>query len=85
VTVYPARLSIEATHTVNFTTSVSGVGKENFRYQWRYNGVDINGETSNTLNIYSVTKDDSGTYECEVRNEYGCGCTSKTCALSEKR
>ena len=50
----------------------------------RYNGVDINGETSNILYIYSVTKDHSGKYECEVWNEYGCGCTSKTCALSEK-
>ena len=81
---YPANLSIEATHTVHLTATVSGVGKENFRFQWRYNGVDINGETSNILNIYSVTKDHSGAYECEVWNEYGCGCTSKTCALSEK-
>jgi len=50
---------------------VSGVGYENFSYQWRHNGKDINGETSNTFTIDSVTKADGGTYGCKVWNQYG--------------
>jgi len=66
-----------------FTAKVSGVGKENFSYQWRHNGEDINGETKNILTIDSVSKDHSGNYECVVMNEYGDSSTSTTSVLSE--
>jgi len=83
VTLHPARQSVEVTQPVKFITTVSGVGKENFRYQWRHNGEDINGETSNTLTINRVTKDDGGNYECVVNNEYGDYATSNTSELSK--
>ena len=83
MTVYPPSQSVEVTQPVKLTTTVSGVGKENFSYQWRHNGKDINGETSNTLTIGSVTKDDGGTYECVVKNEYGDYSTSSTYVLSK--
>jgi len=75
--------SVEVSQPVKFTTAVSGVGKENFSYQWRHNGKDIDGETSNTLTIDSVTKDDGGTYECVVMNEYGDSITSNFSELSK--
>ena len=83
MTVDPPSQSIEVMQPVNFTATVSGIGKENFRYQWRHNEEDIDGETSNTLTIGSVTKDDGGTYECVVKNEYGDCVTSNISELSK--
>ena len=79
----PPSQSVEVTQPVKFTTTVSGVGKENFSYQWRHNGEDNNGKTSNTLTIDSVTKDDGGTYECVAMNEYGDCVTSNISELSK--
>ena len=63
--------SVEVTHTAMFTTTVSGVGVENFMYQWRHNGTIIIGETGDTLMITNVMESDSGDYECIVTNQYG--------------
>jgi len=62
---------------------VSGVGKENFTYQWRLDGEDMNGEISNALTINSVSKDDGGNYECVVMSEFGDSSTSSAFVLSE--
>jgi len=83
VTVDPPSQSVEVTDTVKFTATTSGVGKENYSYQWRHNGEDIAGETSITLTIDSVTDHHSGTYECVVKNVYG-DCVTSTAKLSEK-
>ena len=80
---YPPRQSVEVTQPVKFTTTVSGVGKENFSYQWRHNGTDIDGETSNTLSIDKVTKVLGGSYECVVMNEYGDHIISGASVLSQ--
>jgi len=70
--VTPSSQSIEVTHTAMFTTTVSGVGVENFMYQWRHNGtIIISEETGDTLMITNVMESDSGDYECIVTNEYG--------------
>ena len=71
MTVDPPSQSVEITHTVKFTTTVSGVGKDNFSYQWRHNGVDIDGEISDTFAIASVGKGDGGNYTCTVWNNFG--------------
>jgi len=68
--VTPSNQSVEVTHTAIFTTTVSGVGVENFMYQWRHNGTIINGETGDTLMITNVMESDSGDYECIITNEY---------------
>jgi len=64
-----------------FTTTVSGVGVENFMYQWRHNGANITGETGSTLMITNVMESDSGNYECVVTNEYGDSNTSDVVVL----
>ena len=63
--------SIEVTHTAMFTTTVSGVGVENFMYQWRHNGTNFTDEINDTLIITNVMTSDTGEYECIVTNEYG--------------
>ena len=83
MTVDPPSQSVEVTQTVKFITKVSGIGKENFSYQWRHNGVHINGETGDTLIIDGVTKDYNGNYECVVKNEYGDSATSDASVLSQ--
>ena len=63
--------SVEVTHNATFTTMVTGVGSNNFTYQWRHNGTIINGETGDTLVITNVMESDGGEYECIVDNEFG--------------
>ena len=71
VTVTPSNQSVEVTHTAMFTTTVSGVGVEDFKYQWKHNGRTITGETGDTLMITNVMESDSGNYDCVVTNQYG--------------
>ena len=67
----PSSQSVEVTHIAMFTTTVSGVGVENFMYQWRHNGADIGDEINDTLIITDLMLSDAGNYECLVTNEYG--------------
>ena len=43
---------------------------ENFMYQWRHNGTDIDDETNGTLIITDLMINNTGNYECIVTNEY---------------
>ena len=63
--------SVEVTLTATFTTMVTGVGSDDFTYQWRYNGTIISGETDSTLIITNVAPNDAGIYNCTVMNQYG--------------
>ena len=71
VTVNPPSQSVEVTDSVKFTTTVSGVGKDKFSYQWKHNGVNIKGEIKGTLTFDDVTKNHSGRYQCFVTNQFG--------------
>ena len=84
VTVVPPSHSVEVTHSVKFTATVHGVGKENFTYQWRHNGVNIERETHNTLTIVNVTVNHSGNYDCVVMSKLGDCVTSNTSELSKE-
>jgi len=68
--VTPSSQNVEMTHFATFTATVSGVGVENFRYQWRHNGIYISGNTG-TLLITNVNRHHSGEYWCIVTNQYG--------------
>ena len=70
VSVDPPSLSVEAACTVQFTATVSGIGKENFCYQWKHNGTDIKEETDSVIIIENVTETSSGIYQCVVKNLY---------------
>ena len=71
MTVMPSSQSVEVTHNATFTTMVTGVGSNNFTYQWRHNGTIIYEETMDTLIIRNVTLDNTGYYSCIVMNLYG--------------
>ena len=71
MTVMPSSQSVEVTHNATFTTMVTGVGSNNFTYQWRHNGTIISGETGDTLVITNVMESNSGGYECIVDNQLG--------------
>ena len=81
VTVMPSSQSVEVTLTATFTTMVTGVGSNNFTYQWRHNGTIISGETEDTLIITNVMENDSGEYECIVTNQFGDTNTSRVAKL----
>jgi len=57
--------------STKFTTTVSGVGVENFTYQWQHNGEEMNGETGDTLNLNNITGKVGSSYQCIVQNQYG--------------
>ena len=67
----PSSQSVEVTLTATITTMVTGVGSDDFTYQWRHNGTIISGETEDTLMITNVMESDSGEYECIVTNQFG--------------
>ena len=81
MTVMPSSQSVEVTHNATFTTMVTGVGYNNFNYQWRHNGTIISGETGDTLVITNVTESSSGEYECIVDNQLGNTNTSNVVVL----
>ena len=77
----PSSQSVEVTHNATFTTMVTGVGSNNFTYQWRHNGTIISGETGDTLVITNVMESDGGEYECIVDNQLGDTNTSNVVVL----
>ena len=81
MTVSPSSQSVEVTLTATFTTMVTGVGSNNFTYQWRHNGSNITEQTSNTLMITNVMEDNSGNYDCIVTNQFGDTDTSNVVVL----
>ena len=46
--------------SAKFTTTVSGIGVENFTYQWQHNGEEMNGETGDTLDLNNITGKEGG-------------------------
>ena len=67
----PSSQSVEVTHNATFTTMVTGLGSNNFTYQWRHNGTIINGETNSYLIIPNIALNNAGVYSCTVMNQYG--------------
>ena len=43
----------------------------NLAYQWRFNGVDLDGEDADTLTVDPVELASAGLYECVISNECG--------------
>jgi len=65
----PQSQQVSATTPVTF--SVLANGTPTLAYQWRVNGKDILGATSNVLALPSATWLDAGTYAVRVSNPYG--------------
>ncbi len=62
--------------SVSFTIGATGGGSA-LSYQWRKDGVDIDGATSATYDIDAATLSDLGTYEVQVTAECGTALSSE--------
>jgi hypothetical protein len=56
-------------NSATFISSVSGVGP--FTYQWRFQGVNLAGQTNSTLTISNVQTTNAGSYSVVVSNSGG--------------
>ncbi len=54
-----------------FSLSVTAAGSGTLQYQWKLNGANIPGATNATLTVSGTTKDNAGSYTCEVSSECG--------------
>lgn len=66
--VSPNNKSIEVGGNVTFTVNASGIG---LSYQWKKDGVNINGATGTTLSFEGAGRPTAGVYVCEVKNQGG--------------
>ena len=55
----------------DISLSVEAVGSGTVSYQWRQNGVVLDGQAQNTLNLTGLKLSDEGSYSVEVSNEAG--------------
>ena len=51
--------------------NASGIGVENFTYEWIHDGKIIIRTTNHIFNVMSVKEHDGGNYKCIVKNAYG--------------
>lgn len=61
---------VEEGESVKFICSATGVGADNFIYQWFLNNLPVPGQDMPILVINAVSQDDAGDYRCFVRNQY---------------
>ncbi|SNR28624.1 Por secretion system C-terminal sorting domain-containing protein [Maribacter sedimenticola] len=72
--IYYPQLNIDEPATIDtetgevFTISVTATTDSNNNYQWRKDGEDIDGATSSTFTITSVSSADIGSYDCLISN-----------------
>jgi hypothetical protein len=78
ITRQPTSAYVRPGATTNFTVAALGIGP--LRYQWRRNGVDLEGATNTTLLLPSVTESDGGDYSVIVTDDVG-SMSSDTAAL----
>ena len=55
----------------DFSLTVEAVGSGTVTYQWRQNGVVLEGQTQTALNLTGLKLSDEGSYSVEVSNEAG--------------
>jgi hypothetical protein len=61
----------EVCEGASVTFTVKACGKKTLTYQWRKDGLDIDGATSDSLTLSSVTPDDIAGYDVVVKNDTG--------------
>ena len=54
-----------------FICSATGVGFDDFKYQWFLNNDPVPGHDTSTLIITSISESNTGGYTCSVQNPYG--------------
>ncbi len=81
ITINPSNNTVCEGTSTSFATAATGLPVPT--YQWRKNGVDIPGATSNTYVIPSPTTADAGSYDCVATNTCGTAtCTASTLTVN---
>jgi hypothetical protein len=57
--------------TNDATFSVLAVGTGALSYQWRFNGVDLQGQTNSSLRVLNVGLEQDGFYDCRISDDIG--------------
>ena len=71
MSVTPTEEQVRKGESIEFVCSATGLGANNFTYQWFLNDLPVVDQAMPTLIINDVTEDDTGDYVCFVRNPYG--------------
>jgi sugar lactone lactonase YvrE len=79
ITAQPANQTVIAGSTT--TLSVTATGNPAVTYQWRKDGVNLSGATSNALSLSNVTSANAGSYTCVITNTVG-SITSNSATLT---
>ena len=69
ITAQPVNVNVSVGSAATFTMTASGSGP--LSYQWRWNGVNLSGATSDTLELPSVSAANQGVYTVLVRDSTG--------------
>ena len=69
ITQQPTNQTVLAGGTASFT--VGALGAAPLSYQWRFNGTNLAGATTNALTLTNVQVAQAGTYTVQVTNAYG--------------
>ena len=71
VSIVPGKeVQVRKGERVEFVCSATGVGTDNFIYQWFLNDLPVAGQDTSTLVIGAVLENNTGDYKCFVRNQY---------------
>ena len=71
VSIIPAEVQVRKQESIEFFCSATGLGANNFIYQWFLNDLPVVAHVMPTLVINDVTEIDTGDYVCFVRNPFG--------------
>ncbi|MFC1859062.1 immunoglobulin domain-containing protein [Thermodesulfobacteriota bacterium] len=82
ITAHPQSQELDPGATATFTIVAAGI--EPLTYQWRKDGVDIDGANASSYIIESVQESDEGDYTCHVTNNIG-SATSNAATLAVSR
>jgi len=75
----PLSVSLCSGEAASFSVTAAGA---DIAYQWRKNSQNINGATTNTYTIGSISESDAGNYDCVVSGKCSPVATSTTAILS---
>ncbi len=79
ISTQPASLTVAQNQNAAFSVAASGTAPLN--YQWRFQGNNLSGQTSSTLNLGAVTTPNAGNYDVIVANNVG-SVTSQVATLT---
>ena len=65
------QVTVKKGERAEFICVATGVGRNNFKYQWFLNKDLVTGQGASTLVINSVSETNTGDYSCSVQNKYG--------------